>query len=434
MNAPPEPGSAEELMRAASRGLGRQLRLYRRAWWRLRDSAKAFGRDHRFAFNIKHEEETGLLVRIEVPDLAKTHRFIESMRPFLAKGSDTNAEAVWSAIKATFPDKLDGAVRARIDGMLEASRSRMPFTVTIHEKEWTAETAYHYVADGAFFTGDVDAANFRKAVLEAEAGIALEYLFYDYQLTMFRVVSAIFGLAFHVEDRKPLRVGPCIYCRSEAGPFRSEEHVYPQGLGQDEIVLPPGFVCDPCNNALAPVDSYIVESPIAVMRILAGGPTKTGKYQSAKFQNVSVEKVSPHKLSFDIKGKDDESWQHKELPDGTHEIKMQFKSKEKLNAELLGRGMCKIALAMLAYKHHPSLALDPKYDEVRRFVRHGGSFPNNVAISKKAEPKSSITTTWTMNRGTIFVFDIYGVQSMVNLEPEPIIAFPPERTIVIPLV
>jgi hypothetical protein len=44
--------------------------------------------------------------------------------------------------------------------------------------------------------------------------------------------------------------GKCLFCLSTAGPFTREEHPIPEALGNDETILPPGFVCDGCNQYL----------------------------------------------------------------------------------------------------------------------------------------------------------------------------------------
>lgn len=36
----------------------------------------------------------------------------------------------------------------------------------------------------------------------------------------------------------------CIFCRRHDGGFTSREHVFPESLGNEEVVLPRGVVCD----------------------------------------------------------------------------------------------------------------------------------------------------------------------------------------------
>jgi hypothetical protein len=43
----------------------------------------------------------------------------------------------------------------------------------------------------------------------------------------------------------------CIFCKSDSRESRSVEHVIPESLGNTEHTLPPGVVCDKCNNYFA---------------------------------------------------------------------------------------------------------------------------------------------------------------------------------------
>lgn len=40
----------------------------------------------------------------------------------------------------------------------------------------------------------------------------------------------------------------CIFCKSDSSQSRSREHILPESVGNKEGVLPPGIVCDSCNN------------------------------------------------------------------------------------------------------------------------------------------------------------------------------------------
>ncbi|MFZ2148155.1 MAG: HNH endonuclease [Sedimentisphaerales bacterium] len=43
----------------------------------------------------------------------------------------------------------------------------------------------------------------------------------------------------------------CIFCKAESSDSKSIEHIIPESLGNDTHVLPPGVVCDNCNNYFA---------------------------------------------------------------------------------------------------------------------------------------------------------------------------------------
>jgi len=50
----------------------------------------------------------------------------------------------------------------------------------------------------------------------------------------------------------------CIFCKKDARDARSVEHIIPESLGNEEHTLPPGIVCDSCNNYFA----SSVEQPV----------------------------------------------------------------------------------------------------------------------------------------------------------------------------
>lgn len=66
----------------------------------------------------------------------------------------------------------------------------------------------------------------------------------------------------------------CLFCLGSDGPFTSEEHVIPRSLGPrtEDYVIPPGGVCDPCNNWLgAQVDApFVSRFDIRLTRGLEG--------------------------------------------------------------------------------------------------------------------------------------------------------------------
>lgn len=81
------------------------------------------------------------------------------------------------------------------------------------------------------------------------------------------------------------RDGPCIMCRETDGGFGSVEHVVPESMGNTELILPRGVVCDRCNSGhLARLDQVLCEFPaVKIQRILMGQQTKRGKHPRLRF-------------------------------------------------------------------------------------------------------------------------------------------------------
>lgn len=60
----------------------------------------------------------------------------------------------------------------------------------------------------------------------------------------------------------------CIFCKKPSDSSRSEEHIIPESLGNTSHVLPPGVVCDDCNNYFArKIEGPLLsEGPIRALR------------------------------------------------------------------------------------------------------------------------------------------------------------------------
>ena len=64
----------------------------------------------------------------------------------------------------------------------------------------------------------------------------------------------------------------CIFCKRDSASSRSVEHIVPESLGNTKNVLPPGVVCDSCNNYFASK----VEQPV-----LSSGAFKALRFHQA---------------------------------------------------------------------------------------------------------------------------------------------------------
>ncbi|EMI41115.1 HNH endonuclease [Rhodopirellula sp. SWK7] len=72
----------------------------------------------------------------------------------------------------------------------------------------------------------------------------------------------------------------CIFCRGITSDSVSEEHVIPESLGNQSHVLPPGIVCDTCNNYFArKVEKPVLESPrFRIIRGMQAIPNKRKRF------------------------------------------------------------------------------------------------------------------------------------------------------------
>jgi len=63
----------------------------------------------------------------------------------------------------------------------------------------------------------------------------------------------------------------------------------------------------------------------------------------------------------------------------------------------------KAALGEVALKMCRDAVLDPKFDEIRRYIIKGGTFPNNMMIFKKGHPSLPMGTEWYEVEGVLQV-------------------------------
>jgi hypothetical protein len=53
----------------------------------------------------------------------------------------------------------------------------------------------------------------------------------------------------------------CIFCKNES-PFSSVEHIIPESLGNDIVILEKGWVCDKCNNVISSFEGRVLSKSI----------------------------------------------------------------------------------------------------------------------------------------------------------------------------
>lgn len=167
----------------------------------------------------------------------------------------------------------------------------------------------------------------------------------------------------------------CLFCRRDDGGFTSREHAFPESLGNVELILPPGVVCDRCNNGpLATLDKALCEfGPISLRRTMLGVRSKAGKIPAFRTGNGRVEHVpgadgvDPTLIFSGSQGRSmlREQTRH---PDGRVELRwsgaMSGPRMTSRYAAKLHRALLKAALE-LAWLDHKERAFDADFDHIR---------------------------------------------------------------------
>jgi hypothetical protein len=175
----------------------------------------------------------------------------------------------------------------------------------------------------------------------------------------------------------------CIFCKNSSKDSKSREHILPESIGNTECFLPPGWVCDKCNNYF----SRKVEAPFLnseygkrsrfEMRV----PSKRGKIPAVTGfhpQSKSEIEFYFHQNEICVGSTSDEnidfikSIQSKN--NGTLFIPM---AGDPVNSYELSRFIGKVALEALTYRLHEipnsndEIVNKVELDELRNYVRYG---------------------------------------------------------------
>jgi len=165
------------------------------------------------------------------------------------------------------------------------------------------------------------------------------------------------------------RVDLCIFCKqnSSTAKFESKEHIIPDSLGNKELILPAGVVCDNCNNrVLSALDDALVGFlPVKLQRVLGGVVNKKGNVPIlSSANNVSISKIDD-KLYVQVPNR-----RHTQIDTENGTIKFIAKGNKLTSggSRLIARALMKIVYETIAYRQGVSEVLQDKYETVREFV------------------------------------------------------------------
>jgi len=157
----------------------------------------------------------------------------------------------------------------------------------------------------------------------------------------------------------------CLFCQSNRGPFTREEHPIPQSLGNDDLVLPPGVVCDPCNQYFGskleqPVLNY---APLGIERVVQAVRNKRGKVPRVRNRDIEIQSTGywdrmalastpPHRSLLPLR-------------DGRVILNPEW-----VDPSLLARFLLKVGLELFTMSDAVT-PHEPQFDEARRCARFG---------------------------------------------------------------
>jgi HNH endonuclease len=188
----------------------------------------------------------------------------------------------------------------------------------------------------------------------------------------------------------------CLFCRESNGGFTTEEHTLPESLGNTEVVLPNGVVCDRCNNGvLSDLDQALGDfMPLRFRRTTIGVPTKAGKVPVTRFAKGTVAnqgidpKTGEPRLFFSINNKSDTTtFRTTPLGGGRVHINFSLTGGRRMTpryASELSRALLKTSFEC-AWLDHGEAMLEPEYDHVRKVVL-GEPRDGYLLMPRRADP------------------------------------------------
>ena len=376
-----------------------------------------------FSFKLEWNKEKGGNVSYNVPDEQTAKEFAVSMSCFLLPDSSLNIDNLLRTLQQLSTDTQYQEFLINVDQYLNKVKEGQ-FPVVINNKHIRADDVFVELSSNVLFANDIDAAKYLDKLRNDPISSKLKWsLCYGYCLGVFKVLSIIIDyLGKH--DIHPPRIdrkNHCIFCKMTDGNFRSVEHVIPESIGNETLFLPRGYVCDNCNTRISKLEEkFVNQLPMSLPRIFFASVGKKGKFPSAKFSNVDLQKNSPNAITMIYPVGAKSIPKATELPDGGYKLKMSL-IQQQFNPHIIARVLFKMGLGIVAIDRGQEDALHPRYDPAREYILNGGHFPNRLAIFKEGHQSnvSKIEGAINNKEGTFIFFELLGARFLIGLEPNP---------------
>jgi HNH endonuclease len=406
------------------------LRTFRRHYLRVSDLKRKLYASGSFGLEIKFDANSVQAQNFS-PDEKLTVQFVVLMRRFLNPSDSIYYRKIWALFLKHFAIELSAENIAEIETRIESLTAGYG-DVSAFGINLNAESAYTLIAEGEYFG---EAEEFRKQLEQILSVPIMRPIllnrFHSYNQEGLLLVSRIFDLLQRIEQCESYkalveRVTPkenrCIYCLSTSGDFTTQEHIFPDSMGNDEFVLPKGFVCKTCNNeALSRLDSALISfPPVALGRVLHVESTR--KLPKAEFGNATIEKTRPRHIHWTEKGDANVFTKETEHENGSFEFKFNLESKRDCDTTAVGRALYKIGIGLLAFDFGHEFVCHDKYNAARAFILGARQTPPNRLLYCRNGVKemSQVSAEYTPHvPGTILIFNLFGAVLVLNLEEHP---------------
>jgi hypothetical protein len=180
----------------------------------------------------------------------------------------------------------------------------------------------------------------------------------------------------------------CIFCKESSIHSRSIEHIIPESLGNTEHVLPPGIVCDSCNNYFArKVEKPALDSPLFLgqraRHVVSTKNRRIPEHPAVIFVDGKPIELGVNYADGGIRAArdNDEGRLFHYLASNEHgQIFIPYS--QHIDEKVLARFLAKVAVEILvewalrSQTEIDVLVNDPQIDPIRNFARRGVSSKN----------------------------------------------------------
>ncbi|MBN1628920.1 MAG: hypothetical protein JW990_04090 [Thermoleophilia bacterium] len=349
-------------------------------------------------------------------------RLATLLRPFMMPTSPIEFRRVWSRLAE---EGLVGeASRERVDALI-ATAETPAVRVVLNDEEISVRDLHLAYGEGILFDCVPEAEKTLELLTLGPMEHMVPFLFYNSCLTYSETVLAIGEAIREAEHRGAIDTAEgrheprCIYCLTRDGDFRSEDHVIPESLGNDELVLRDA-VCDVCNNRLSGLEQFLLDfEPVALLRVLNVPYTKQDRPPRGDFRDFTMQRVKPREIHFISKTEKD-VFVHEDSPPGLSRFTIPILSRRPFDPILLGRALFKIGLGLVAYDRGMEFACDRRYDPTRDFIAGSCGMPNHLLVEQTVMPNQSLSTAWQdVGFATPVWLGLFGLRLSFNLDATP---------------
>lgn len=210
----------------------------------------------------------------------------------------------------------------------------------------------------------------------------------------------------------------CVFCLGRQEGFTSVEHVIPESLGNQELVLPRGVVCDTCNTTrLSYLDGRLCSfAPYSMLRTVQGVKNKRGKHPAFKFAEGSITYTDGTIHVEENEHAPPGTFTHRQHGDGGA-LHLNMSGGPRLTDRLVAdMAACLLKMALEAiYLDHGERALAREFDHIRDRVLTGGQAGFLLLQTRNSEPTATSTLAYNIagagdTTSVQVLFDYFGWQ------------------------